>query len=244
MPRKRADVLLVERGLYESRARAQAAIAAGLVTADGEMVAKASQHLPETALVVAGQPHPYVSRGGVKLAGALDHFGLSPKGQTCLDCGASTGGFTDVLLRRGAASVIAVDTGRAQFHASLQGDPRITLMEGTDIRKLEPSELSSAPAFIVCDVSFISLTLVLPALSRLGAPTATMVLLVKPQFEVGRAAIGKGGIVKDQTAIGAALDRITAQIAALGWHVIGHIDSPIEGGDGNVEFLLAAERGY
>jgi 23S rRNA (cytidine1920-2'-O)/16S rRNA (cytidine1409-2'-O)-methyltransferase len=208
MSRKRADMLLVERGLFESRARAQAAITARLVTCDGEVVAKASQLLPDIGQITAEKPHPYVSRGGVKLAGALEHFGLSPSGLACLDCGASTGGFSDVLLRRGAASVVAVDTGRAQFHASLRGNPRITLLEGTDIRALEPAALSHAPAFIVCDVSFISLTLVLPALSRLAAPAATMVLLIKPQFEVGRAAIGKGGIVKDQAAIGEALDRI------------------------------------
>jgi 23S rRNA (cytidine1920-2'-O)/16S rRNA (cytidine1409-2'-O)-methyltransferase len=242
MSRKRADVLLVERGLFESRSRAQAAISAGLVICDGEMVAKASQLLPEVGVISAAQPHPYVSRGGVKLAAALDHFGLSPSGLACLDCGASTGGFSDVLLRRGAASVIAVDTGRAQFHASLRSDARITLLEGTDIRDLEPAALPFAPSFISCDVSFISLTLVLPALSHLAAPAATIVLLIKPQFEVGRASIGKGGIVKDQGAIGEALDRISAQVAGLGWTILGRIDSPIEGGDGNAEFLLAATR--
>lgn len=235
-------MLLLHRGLFESRARAQAAIAAGLVTSDGEVVAKASQLLPETAHISADQPHPYVSRGGVKLAGALDHFGLSPMGLACLDCGASTGGFTDVLLRRGAASVIAVDTGRAQFHASLRGDARITLMEGTDIRTLEPAALPSPAAFITCDVSFISLTLVLPALSRLAAPRAAMVALVKPQFEVGRAAIGKGGIVKDQAAIAEALERTNGAVSGLGWRILGRIDSPIDGGDGNAEFLLAAVR--
>lgn len=243
MGRKRADVLLVERGLFDSRARAQAAIVAGLVSCDGGVVAKASQLLPEDGQVVASRPHPYVSRGGVKLAAALDHFGLSPEGLACLDCGASTGGFSDVLLRRGAASVTAVDTGRAQFHASLAGDARITLLEGTDIRTLDASMLPQAPAFIACDVSFISLTLVLPTLSRLAAPAASMVVLVKPQFEVGRAAIGKGGIVRDQAAIASALERIDACVIGLGWMILDRIDSPIAGGDGNAEFLLAAERG-
>ncbi len=244
MLRKRADVLLVERGLFESRARAQAAIAAGLVAADGETVAKASQFLSEAALITAGQPHPFVSRGGLKLAAALDHFALSPLGLDCLDCGASTGGFSDVLLQRGARSVTAVDTGNGQLHASLRGDSRVTLMEGTDIRGLEASALPSPPTLIVCDVSFISLTLVLPALSRLAAPSAMLVVLIKPQFEVGRAAIGKGGIVRDAGAIAGAIARIEAAVADLGWRSLGRISSPIAGGDGNAEFLLAAERKF
>jgi 23S rRNA (cytidine1920-2'-O)/16S rRNA (cytidine1409-2'-O)-methyltransferase len=242
LQRKRADVLLVARGLFESRARAQAAIAACLVTADGETVAKASQLLPEAAAITAGQPHPYVSRGGLKLAAALDHFAFSPQGLDCLDCGASTGGFTDVLLQRGARSVTAVDTGSGQFHASLRNDSRVTLMEGADIRSLQPSALTSPPAFIVCDVSFISLTLVLPALSRLAAPVAKLIVLIKPQFEVGRAAIGKGGIVKDGTAVAGALARVEVAVADLGWQSLGRIASPIAGGDGNTEHLLAAER--
>ena len=242
MQRKRADILLIGRGLFESRARAQAAIAAGLVICDGDVVAKASQLLPETGIITAGKPHPYVSRGGVKLAAALDHFSLSPQDLHCLDCGASTGGFTDVLLRRGASSVLAVDTGKDQFHASLRDDSRITLLEGTDIRTLDPRVLQRQPAFIVCDVSFISLRLVLPALTALGAAQATIVMLVKPQFEVGRAAIGKGGIVKDQAAISGALDRITAAMDALGWTRAGLTPSPIAGGDGNTEFLMAAKR--
>lgn len=238
----RADLLLLVRGLFESRARAQAAIAAGLVTCDGEVVSKASQLLPESGLIDASEAHPYVSRGGLKLAGALDHFRLSPQGLACLDCGASTGGFSDVLLRRGAASVIAVDTGRSQLHARLRDDPRVTRLEGTDVRTLDAGALPSAPAFITCDVSFISLLLVLPALSRLAAPVATLVVLIKPQFEVGRAAIGKGGIVRDQGAIAGALERIEAGVRSLGWHVMGQMNSPIVGGDGNAEFLLAASR--
>lgn len=232
----------MELGFFESRARAQAAIAAGLVVADGEQVAKASQLLAEAAAITATPAHPYVSRGGLKLAAALDHFGLSPERLACLDCGASTGGFTDVLLRRGAASVIAVDTGHGQLHPSLCGDGRVTLLEGTDIRTLEPSALASLPAFIVCDVSFVSLTLVLPALSRLAAQAATLIVLIKPQFEVGRAAIGKGGIVRDESATAMALARIETAVAALGWRCLGRIDSPIVGGDGNAEYLLAADR--
>ncbi len=242
MHRKRADLLLTERGLFASRARAQAAITAGLVTCDGDMVIKASQLLSEAGIITAGLPHPYVSRGGVKLAAALDHFGLCPKGLHGLDCGASTGGFTDVLLRRGAASVLAVDTGKEQFHASLRDDSRITLLEGTDIRTLDPELLPRRPSFIVCDVSFISLRLVLPTLTALAAPEATIILLIKPQFEVGRAAIGKGGIVKDQSAVTDALDRISDAMDALGWTRVGLIASPIAGGDGNAEFLLAAVR--
>ncbi|MCU0884795.1 MAG: TlyA family RNA methyltransferase [Beijerinckiaceae bacterium] len=239
----RADMVLVARGVFESRARAQAAIAAGLVSADGIIVRKASESIAADAVIAASAPHPYVSRGGVKLAAALDHFGLSPAGLDSLDCGASTGGFSDVLLRRGAASVLAVDTGRGQFHPALAGDSRVTLLEGTDIRTLAEAGLARRPAFITCDVSFISLTLVLPALTRLAAPSASLVALAKPQFEVGRAAIGKGGIVRDMAAVADALARIEATLAGLGWQAMGRIDSPITGGDGNAEFLIAARRG-
>lgn len=242
MSRQRADILLVERGFFDSRARARAAIEAGLVTADGETVLKPAQPIPRGALIVANPPHPYVSRGGVKLAAALDHFALSPSGLVCLDCGASTGGFTDVLLKRGAAYVTAVDTGRDQLHQSLRSHPRVTALEGTDIRKLEPSELAQPPAFLACDVSFISLALVLPALTRLAAAAATFVCLVKPQFEVGREGLGKGGIVRDGQAALSALARIEDQAEALGWRPIGRMPSPITGGDGNREFLMAARR--
>jgi 23S rRNA (cytidine1920-2'-O)/16S rRNA (cytidine1409-2'-O)-methyltransferase len=241
--RNRADMVLVARGLFESRTRAQAAIAAGLVSADGITVRKASETIAADAVIEASAPHPYVSRGGLKLAAALDHFGLSPAGLDCLDCGASTGGFSDVLLRRGAASVLAVDTGRAQFHPGLADDARITLLEGTDIRNLDEAGLARRPAFITCDVSFISLALVLPALTRLAAPSAELVALIKPQFEVGRAAIGKGGIVRDESAVADALARIEVALAGLGWQAMGRIDSPIAGGDGNAELLIAAHRG-
>lgn len=242
MSTRRADVLLVDRGIFESRARARAAIEAGLVVADGVPVGKPAQMLRVDAVVTAQAPHPYVSRGGVKLAAALDAFVLSPEGLTCLDCGASTGGFSDVLLRRGAAHVMAVDTGREQLHPSLRADARITLLEGVDIRTLAGGLLVPQPSFIVCDVSFISLALVLPALTALSAPSGTLVALVKPQFEVGRQAIGKGGLVKDPAAADAALERIKAQAVALGWAILGVIPSPITGGDGNAEWLMACQR--
>ncbi len=240
--RKRADILLTERGLAESRARAQAAIAAGLVFCDGVAVSRASQLLPADGTITAGKEHPYVSRGGVKLAAALDHFGLSPRGLHCFDCGASTGGFTDVLLRRGAASVAAVDSGKGQLHVSLRADGLITLFEGADVRTFDVARLERQPAFIVCDVSFISVLLVLPALTRIASPDAVIIVLAKPQFEVGREAVGKGGIVKDAAATASALQRITACMDGLGWEGIGLMDSPIAGGDGNAEFLIAARR--
>ncbi len=229
--------------MCDSRARAQAAIAAGLVTVNGAVLAKASQIIRPDDQVTAAQPHPYVSRGGIKLKAALDAFGLDPSGLACLDCGASTGGFSDVLLRAGAAHVTAVDTGRDQFHASLRDDPRIALMEGTDVRALRPVDLPGAPAFLVCDVSFISLSLVLPALTRLAAPSAVLIALVKPQFDVGRAATGKGGVVKDAAAALGSVARIESEVMALGWRLVGRIDSPIPGGDGNTEYLVAACRG-
>ena len=183
----RADLLLVERGFYESRARAQAAIAAGLVSADGARVPKSSASIVKTAVIEALAEHPYVSRGGMKLAAALDSFGIDPFGRFCLDVGASTGGFTDVLLQRNARHVVAVDVGHDQFHASLWGEPRVTLLEGKDARDLAPSDLGEAPSLVVIDVSFISLSLVLPCVLPLAASRACLIALVKPQFEVGRA---------------------------------------------------------
>lgn len=241
--RRRADHMLVERGLFESRARAQAAIAAGLVTVAGKLVTRPSELIAPDAPIAADADHPYVSRGGVKLAAALDQFALDPSGLPCLDCGASTGGFTDVLLRRGAASVTAVDVGRGQLHRRLAADPRVASLEGVDIRTLDAKTIPAPPRLVVADVSFISLALVIPALSRLAAADAALVALVKPQFEVGRAAIGKGGIVKDQTAAAAALDRIAAAVAAAGWTLLGRMESPVAGGDGNREFLIGARRG-
>ncbi len=242
MSGQRADLLLVERGFFDSRAKAQAAIQAGLVSVDGAVVAKASQTLRRDAVIRAEAPHPYVSRGGLKLAAALDAFGIDPAGQACLDVGASTGGFTDVLLRRGARHVTAVDTGREQFHASLRGDPRIALCEGQDIRQFEPARLAEPPTLAVVDVSFISLKLVLPAAAGLLAPQATLIALVKPQFEVGKGRIGKGGIVRDEAARLAVLEDVRAALTGLGFACREPIESPVTGGDGNVEYLIAARR--
>jgi 23S rRNA (cytidine1920-2'-O)/16S rRNA (cytidine1409-2'-O)-methyltransferase len=237
----RADQLLVDRGLCESRARAQAAIAAGLVIADGHPVRKASQMLAQTAVLTAQAPHPYVSRGALKLAEALDVFGFDPKDRVCLDVGASTGGFTDLLLKRGARHVVAVDVGRDQLHASLRGDPRVTSLEGCDIRSLTAADLSEPPTLAAIDVSFISLRLVLPAVAGLLAPVAEIAALIKPQFEAGRAALKKG-IVRDEAVHQSVCADITAVMAGLGFAVEGLIPSPIEGGDGNREFLIAGRR--
>jgi 23S rRNA (cytidine1920-2'-O)/16S rRNA (cytidine1409-2'-O)-methyltransferase len=237
----RADRLLVERGLFESRAKAQAAIAAGLVTADGRPVMKPSEMLAADAALRAEPAHPYVSRGGVKLAAALDHFGFDPRGRTCLDVGASTGGFTEVLVARGAKHVYAVDVGRGQLHPRLREHRKVTVIEETDIRSLSPSLLPEAPDFIAVDVSFISLKLVLPRALALARLPAQLVALIKPQFEAGRAHIRKG-IVRDAQVQAEVCSRVTDLVARLGWGVIGIIPSPIAGGDGNREFLIGARR--
>jgi 23S rRNA (cytidine1920-2'-O)/16S rRNA (cytidine1409-2'-O)-methyltransferase len=241
MRRVRADRLLVERGLFSSRAKAQAAIAAGLVTADARPVRKPADEIATGAVLQAQAEHPYVSRGGVKLAAALDHFGFDPAGRACLDVGASTGGFTEVLLARGARRVTAVDVGTGQLHASLRGDPRVTSLEQTDIRTLRLDQLPEPPDVITIDVSFISLKLVLPAALGLARGPALLVALIKPQFEVGRASLKKG-IVRDAGVQAAVCDNIAAAAADLGWAVAGVIPSPILGGDGNREFLLGARR--
>ncbi len=240
--RLRADLLLVERGFFDSRAKAQAAIAAGLVSAEGRPVRKASEEIASTADITAEAPHPWVSRGGIKLAAALATFSVRPVGRVCLDVGSSTGGFTHVLLSEGAARVIAVDTGRAQFHASLRGDPRVTLMEATDIRRLTSSDLPTPPDLAVIDVSFISLRLVLPAVTALLAPEAEFIALVKPQFEVGRGHVGKNGIVTDVVARDSAVAGIRAEAERMGWRIGGLVESPIAGGDGNREFLIHGAR--
>jgi 23S rRNA (cytidine1920-2'-O)/16S rRNA (cytidine1409-2'-O)-methyltransferase len=240
--RERADRLLVARGLFDSRARAQAAIAAGRVTADGVVVRKASDAISPAAIIAAEPEHPYVSRGGVKLAAALDHFRLDVAGRICLDVGASTGGFTQVLLLRGARHVYAVDVGRDQLHASLRGRPDMSSMEETDIRGLDPTRLTPPPDFAVADVSFISLKLVLPAIGRLLPPRAQLVALIKPQFEAARRAIKKG-IVRDAAIHAAVCDDIAGFLAAQGWRVGSRMPSPIRGGDGNAEFFVEAERG-
>jgi 23S rRNA (cytidine1920-2'-O)/16S rRNA (cytidine1409-2'-O)-methyltransferase len=239
-PKKdRIDRLLVERGLFESRAKAQAAIEAGLVRAGEHLVRKASEEIAVDAALQASAAHPYVSRGGVKLAAALDHFGFDPKGRICLDVGASTGGFTQVLLERGAKRVIAVDVGRGQLHASLRARPEVVSLEETDIRNLTPARLGEPPDLVVIDVSFISLKLVLPAALALAKTPAQLVTLIKPQFEAGRTALKKG-VVRDPAVRTAVCDDIVAFVASLGWRVLGVTPSPIAGGDGNAEFLLGA----
>jgi len=240
--RLRADRLLVERGLFESRAKAQAAIEAGLVTANDAPVRKASEEIPADADLRASPAHPYVSRGGLKLQAALDHFHFEPSGKVCLDVGASTGGFTQVLLERGARRVSAVDVGRGQLHPSIRARPEVVSLEATDIRSLSPTLIDAPPQLVTVDVSFISLKLVLPSALALTKAPAALVALIKPQFEAGRARVKKG-VVRDAAVRAAVCDDIAAFVGALGWRVLGIIPSPIEGGDGNVEFLLGAERG-
>ena len=242
MTRKRADVVLVERGFFASRARAQEAIAAGLVTVNGAVIRKASDAVPEEAVITAEQPHPYVSRGGVKLAAALDVFQIDPKDKICLDVGASTGGFTEVLLNRGAAHVYAVDVGHSQLHPTIAGHARVTNLEGTDARSLNADLIPQQADLLVSDVSFISLKLVLPAAVALLKPHAELAVLVKPQFEAGRDHVKKG-IVRDGAVHSAVCEDMRAFVASLGFEVMGLIPSPIEGGDGNREFLLGARIG-
>jgi 23S rRNA (cytidine1920-2'-O)/16S rRNA (cytidine1409-2'-O)-methyltransferase len=239
--RRRADIVLVERGFFQSRARAKAAIAAGLVKVDGEILAKASGEIRDDAAIEAEAPHRYVSRGGVKLAAALDAFALDPKGLICLDVGASTGGFTDVLLDRGAKSVAAVDVGHGQLAAELAADPRVRSLEGRDARSITQELLGFRPEAIVSDLSFISQRLVLPRVLSLAAERAWLVSLIKPQFEVSRAEIVKGR-VKSEAALARAAAEVRASIEAQGWTVLGLIDSPVLGGAGAKEFLIAARH--
>jgi 23S rRNA (cytidine1920-2'-O)/16S rRNA (cytidine1409-2'-O)-methyltransferase len=240
-PRLRADRLLVERGLFDSRATAQAAIEAGLVHANGAVVRKASEEIARDAELAATPAHPYVSRGGVKLAAALDHFGIDVTDRVCLDVGASTGGFTEVLIARGARRVYAIDVGKAQLHTSLRRRADIVSLEETDIRTLPATTFEQAPSLVTIDVSFISLKQVLPAVTALAAKGAVLVALIKPQFEAGRDRVKKG-VVRDPAVHQAVCDDIAAAVASLGWRVRGLIPSPIAGGDGNAEFLLAADR--
>jgi 23S rRNA (cytidine1920-2'-O)/16S rRNA (cytidine1409-2'-O)-methyltransferase len=240
--RRRADIVLVERGAFSSRARAQAAIEAGLVRIDGEILRRASTMIDETAAIEAEAPHPWASRGGVKLAAALDAFRLNPAGLVCLDIGASTGGFTDVLLARGARRVYAVDVGRDQFDPRLSADPRVVLHEGLDARDLAPDLFETPPEAIVCDVSFISLRLVLPRVLPLAAPSAWLAALIKPQFEAGRDKLKKGA-VKDPAVQREVCETIVACIQSLGWTTLRIVPSPILGGAGAEEFLLGARHG-
>jgi 23S rRNA (cytidine1920-2'-O)/16S rRNA (cytidine1409-2'-O)-methyltransferase len=245
MPEKlRLDALLVERGLAESRARAQALVLAGLVWSDGKRLDKPGTSLAADApLELRGRDHPWVSRGGVKLAHALDHFAIDVRDKVALDIGASTGGFTDVLLTRRARRVHAVDVGHGQLAWKLRQDPRVVVLERRNARHLSGDDVSEAPDVIVCDASFIGLATVLPAALALAAPVCDLVALIKPQFEVGKGQVGKGGVVRDPALHREVCARITAWLDAQpAWHVEGLIESPIRGPDGNVEFLVYARR--
>lgn len=242
MAKTRADLLLVSRGLFDSRAKARAAIEAGGVTADGRPVAKASDLLDEACELQAVAAHPYVGRGALKLVHALELWPVTVEGCVVLDVGASTGGFTEVCLGRGAARVYAVDVGRGQLHPRLADDPRVVSLEGTDARDLTTALIPEPPALVVCDASFISLSKVLPAALGLAAAGADLIALVKPQFEVGPKAVGKGGLVKDPAERTRALDGAKAFLEAQGWTVAAEAESPIAGGDGNLEFLVHAQK--
>jgi 23S rRNA (cytidine1920-2'-O)/16S rRNA (cytidine1409-2'-O)-methyltransferase len=236
----RADLLLIERGLVASREKARALILAGEVLAGDRPVEKAGELLPaDAALRLRSAPPPFVSRGGIKLAHALDVFALDVRDAVAVDVGASTGGFTDCLLQRGARRVYAIDVGQGQLDWKVASDPRVVVIDKTNIRHLEPGRIPEPCTFAVVDVSFISLRLVLPALPALLAPGAPLVTLVKPQFEVGRALVGKGGIVRDEAAREAAVAGIAQAARDLGFTVTAQTRSPIEGGKGNVEFLLS-----
>jgi 23S rRNA (cytidine1920-2'-O)/16S rRNA (cytidine1409-2'-O)-methyltransferase len=241
MTTKRADAALHERGLFESRAKAREAIEAGLVTVDGRVVVKPSMPIAEGADIVAQAPYPWVSRGGVKLAHGLDVFKVDPSGLYCLDVGASTGGFTDVLLARGARHVAAVDVGHGQLHERLRRDSRVTSMEGQDARTLTAAQLAEAPPLVVIDASFISLAALLPNVLSLAASNATLVALIKPQFEAGRHGTRKG-IVRNEAVHAEVCARTQTDLDAQGWRVSGLTASPIAGGDGNREFLICARR--
>lgn len=241
MAKTRLDVALVERGLAETRAAAQRLIMAGLVFANDKRIDKAGTAvLAETPLEVRGQPHPYVSRGGLKLEKALDHFAIPVEARIALDVGSSTGGFTDCLLQRGAARVYAIDVGTNQLAWKLRSDPRVVSMERTNIRDITTTEIPDPIDLIVCDASFISLRTALPNALTLAAPGAHLAALIKPQFEVGKGRVGKGGIVREPELHAEVVDTITTWLAEQpGWKVLGVTDSPITGADGNREFLIA-----
>jgi 23S rRNA (cytidine1920-2'-O)/16S rRNA (cytidine1409-2'-O)-methyltransferase len=244
MAKQRIDHLLVSRGLAESRARAQALVMAGLVYAGDRKVEKSGQQVADNAEIsLKGRDHPWVSRGGVKLAHALEHFGLDPAGATAMDIGSSTGGFTDVLLANGAAHVFAVDSGTNQLAWKLRQDPRVTVLEQTSARALTPAQIDRPCGWVVCDASFIGLAKVLERPLALAAPDCRLVALIKPQFEVGREEVGKGGVVRDRALHQRVCDEVRAWLEGAGWTVDGIVESPITGPEGNVEFLIAARRG-
>lgn len=243
MGKVRVDQLLVGRGLTDSRARAQALIMAGVVFVDERKVLKAGEMVADDApLDVRGRDHPWVSRGGIKLDHGLSHFGIDVAGLVALDVGSSTGGFTDVLLTRGAARVYAVDVGTNQLAWKLRSDPRVVVLEQQNARALTATHIPEPVDIIVCDASFIALAKVLDAALDLARPAAWLVALVKPQFEAGRAEVGKGGVVRDPAIHSRVCDAAAAWVTARGWHVLGIETSPITGPEGNVEFLLCARK--
>ena len=241
MARGRIDLLLVERGLFESRAKARAAIEAGRVLVDGVVVDRPAAAVAEDAVISATPAHPWVGRAALKLDHALDLWPVTVEGRRVLDLGASTGGFTEVALARGARQVLAVDVGRGQLHPRLAADPRVESLEATDARSLEAAHLE-AVGLIVCDVSFISLTKALPVPLALAAVGTDLICLVKPQFEAGPGQVGKGGVVKDAQVQARALADILGFLEQSGWALMGQADSPIAGGDGNREFLVWAQK--
>lgn len=242
--KKRIDQILVDRDLAESRSRAQALVMAGLVFSGEAKIAKSGQQLPADAPVeVRGRDHPWVSRGGIKLAHALHHFGLNPDGATAMDIGSSTGGFTDVLLSNGAHHVFAVDSGTNQLAWKLRNDPRVSVLEQTSARILTTDLIDRPCDWVVCDASFISLAKVLAVPLALAHHDATLVALIKPQFEVGREEVGKGGVVRDPELHRRVCDEVSAWLEGEGWIVRGLTESPIKGPEGNVEFLIWAGRG-
>lgn len=242
--KQRADAALVERGLVESRAKAQALIMAGKVFTGERRIEKPGQPVAaEAALTVRGQDHPWVSRGGLKLAAGLARFGIDPRGLTCLDIGASTGGFTDVLLTNGAAKVYAVDVGHGQLAWKLRQDPRVVVLERTNARRLTGARVPEPVDLLVCDASFIGLRILLPAPLALARPGARLIALIKPQFEVGKDRVGKGGVVRDPALHREVCETVAAWLNALpDWQVLGLTESPITGPEGNKEFLIAAGR--
>jgi 23S rRNA (cytidine1920-2'-O)/16S rRNA (cytidine1409-2'-O)-methyltransferase len=242
--RIRLDAALVERGLAASRERARALIMAGHVRVDERTISKAGTAVAEDARIEVAEPdHPYVGRGGVKLAHALDAFGIDPAGKRALDVGASTGGFTDVLLQRGAASVIALDVGRAQLDWRLRSDPRVTVVEGVNARSLTRADVPDVVDLVTIDVSFISLAHILPALPPLVAAGADVIALVKPQFEAGREQVGKHGLVSDPAVHEEVIQRVTAHAAAAGLHRVAMAPSALKGATGNQEFFLHLRKG-
>ncbi|MDG2003330.1 MAG: TlyA family RNA methyltransferase [Novosphingobium sp.] len=242
--KRRVDQLLVDRGLAESRTRAQALVMAGLVFSGEAKIAKSGQSIRSDAeLEVRGRDHPWVSRGGIKLAHALDHFGLDPHGGVAMDIGSSTGGFTDVLLSKGAKHVFAVDSGTNQLAWKVRQDPRVTVLEQTSARILTLELIDQPCDWVVCDASFIGLAKVLDVPLSLAVPNCRLVALIKPQFEVGRGEVGKGGVVRDPALHERVCGEVSAWLEGQGWDVAGIARSPITGPEGNVEFLISAKRG-